>query len=71
MHFLFHGSADWKFKAKVLEGPKLTGGSGEDSAAVHSLGGFSNKVGLTFSPALQFAVGLSESGGDLHFFAAQ
>lgn len=45
MHFLFHGSADWKFKANVLEGPKLTGGSGEDSAAFHSLGGFSNKVG--------------------------
>lgn len=58
MHFLFHGSADWKFEAKVLEGPKLAGGSGEDSAAVHSLGGVSNKVGLTFSPALQFAVGL-------------
>lgn len=58
----------------MLEGPKPVGGSREDSAAFHSWGGsFSNKVGPhdTFCRALQFAVGLSESGGDLHFFAAR
>lgn len=63
MHFLFHGSEDWKFKAKVLEATKPTEGYKEDSAASCSSGCFSNEVGPhdTFYPAIQSAIKLSES----------